>query len=49
MAKGLLEANTEQSRLGEVDAICICVPTPLTKTKEPDLSYVIHESEEIAK
>lgn len=49
LAKGLLEATTEQSRLGEVDVICICVPTPLTKTKEPDLSYVIHESEEIAK
>jgi UDP-N-acetyl-D-glucosamine dehydrogenase len=44
-----LEATTEQGRLGEVDAICICVPTPLNKTKEPDLSYVVHESEEIAK
>jgi UDP-N-acetyl-D-glucosamine dehydrogenase len=44
-----LEATMEQSRLGEVDAICICVPTPLNKTKEPDLSYVVHESEEIAK
>jgi UDP-N-acetyl-D-glucosamine dehydrogenase len=49
VAKKLLEATTKQSRLGEVDAICICVPTPLTKTKEPDLSYVISESEEIAK
>ncbi|MBE0431064.1 MAG: nucleotide sugar dehydrogenase [Dehalococcoidia bacterium] len=45
----LLEATTDQSRLGEADAICICVPTPLTATKDPDLSYVIHESEEIAK
>ena len=45
----LLEATTDQSRLEEVDAICICVPTPLTSTKEPDLSYVIHESEEISK
>jgi len=45
----LLEATTDQGRLNEVDAICICVPTPLTKTKEPDLSYVIHESEEISK
>jgi UDP-N-acetyl-D-glucosamine dehydrogenase len=32
-----------------MDAICICVPTPLTKTKDPDLSYVIHESEELSK
>ena len=44
-----LEATTDQSRLKEVDVICICVPTPLTKTKEPDLSYVIYESEEISK
>jgi len=44
-----LEATTDQSRLKEVDAICICVPTPLTLTKDPDLSYVIHESEAISK
>jgi UDP-N-acetyl-D-glucosamine dehydrogenase len=45
----LLEATTDQSRIKEVDAICICVPTPLTTTKDPDLSYVIHESEAISK
>jgi len=44
----LLEATTDQGRLGEADAICICVPTPLTATRDPDLSYVIQESEEIA-
>ncbi len=44
-----LEATTDQSRVQEADAICICVPTPLTKTKDPELSYVIHESEEISK
>ena len=49
LANRALEATTDQSRLKEVDAICICVPTPLTKTKEPDLSYVICESEEISK
>jgi UDP-N-acetyl-D-glucosamine dehydrogenase len=49
VTKKLLEATTDQSRLGEADAICICVPTPLTKSKEPELSYVISESEEIAK
>lgn len=49
VSKKLLEATTEQGRLGEVDVICICVPTPLTRTKEPDLSYVVSESEEIAK
>jgi UDP-N-acetyl-D-glucosamine dehydrogenase len=49
VTRKLLEATTDQSRLGEVDAICICVPTPLTTTKDPDLSYVIHESEAISK
>lgn len=49
LANNLLEATTKQSRLNEMDAICICVPTPLTRTKDPDLSYVIHESEELSK
>ena len=49
IANNLLEATTSQSRLREVDAICICVPTPLTRTKEPDLSYVTRESEEISR
>lgn len=48
LANGVLEATADQSRFTEVDAICICVPTPLTKTKEPDLSHVIHESEVIS-
>jgi len=47
-SKGLIEATTDQSRLREADAVSICVPTPLTKTKDPDLSYVIRESEEIS-
>jgi UDP-N-acetyl-D-glucosamine dehydrogenase len=49
VTKKLLEATTDQSRLVEADAICICVPTPLTSTKDPDLSYVVHESEQISK
>ena len=44
-----LEATTNQSKLKEMDAIFICVPTPLTRTREPDLSYVIHEAEELSK
>jgi len=43
-----LEATIDQSRIKEVDAICICVPTPLNRAKEPDLSFVIHESEEVS-
>lgn len=44
-----LTATTDQRKLSETDVICICVPTPLTKTKDPDLSHVIHESNEVAK
>jgi UDP-N-acetyl-D-glucosamine dehydrogenase len=44
-----LEATTDQSRAKEADALCICVPTPLTKTKDPELSYVISESETVSK
>ena len=44
-----LEATTAQNRVKTVDAICICVPTPLTKTKDPELSYVISESETVSK
>ena len=35
-----LQATTEFSRLSEMDAIILCVPTPLTEHREPDLSYV---------
>jgi UDP-N-acetyl-D-glucosamine dehydrogenase len=38
---GLLSATDDLSRLAECDAISICVPTPLNKTKDPDLSYVV--------
>jgi UDP-N-acetyl-D-glucosamine dehydrogenase len=38
---GRLRATTDMSSLKDMDAIDICVPTPLRKTKDPDLSYVI--------
>jgi UDP-N-acetyl-D-glucosamine dehydrogenase len=38
---GRLRATIDMSRLKDMDAIDICVPTPLRKTKDPDLSYVI--------
>ncbi len=41
VARGLLRATTNVEDLGAVDVIDICVPTPLRKTKDPDLSYVI--------
>jgi UDP-N-acetyl-D-glucosamine dehydrogenase len=41
VGEGLLSATTDLSRLSECDVISICVPTPLNKTKDPDLSYVV--------
>jgi UDP-N-acetyl-D-glucosamine dehydrogenase len=41
VGEGLLSATTDLSRLAECDAISICVPTPLNKIKDPDLSYVV--------
>ena len=38
---GKLRATTEASALSEVDCICISVPTPLSKTKDPDISYIV--------
>jgi len=37
---GRFEATTEFARLAECDVVVICVPTPLTKHREPDLSYI---------
>ena len=45
---GRLRATTDMSQLAEMDAIDICVPTPLRKTKDPDLSYVVHAVEAVA-
>src|SRR5690349_10002994 len=38
---GRLGATTDMAKLADMDAIDICVPTPLRKTKDPDLSYVV--------
>ena len=47
-ASGKLEASTDFSRVSEVDAVLICVPTPLNKYREPDISYVLKSGEAIA-
>ncbi len=47
LAAGLLDATVDFSRIAEVDAIIVCVPTPLDKHFEPDLSYVIQTIESI--
>ena len=46
---GRLRATTDMSKLAGMDAVDICVPTPLRKTKDPDMSYVVSAAEEIAK
>lgn len=47
--KRLFRATTDYSVIKDVDAISICVPTPLRKTKDPDVSFIIAATEELAK
>jgi UDP-N-acetyl-D-glucosamine dehydrogenase len=46
---GKLKATTDFSALREADAVSICVPTPLRKTGDPDLSYILSATDELAK
>ncbi len=46
---GKLRATPDFSVIRELDTINICVPTPLRKTKDPDMSYIVSACEEIAK
>ena len=45
---GSLRATTDFSAVKEADAVSICVPTPLRKTRDPDLSFIVSVSESIA-
>ena len=45
---GRLRATTDYSLLTEIDAVSICVPTPLRKTGDPDLSFIANASESLA-
>ena len=47
--KGLLRATTDFSFIRDVDTVCICVPTPLDLYKQPDLSYVVNSTKDVAK
>jgi UDP-N-acetyl-D-glucosamine dehydrogenase len=47
--RGRIQATTAFDRLAECDAILVCVPTPLGRHREPDLSYVRNTADEIAK
>src|SRR5688572_28482518 len=46
---GRLRATTDFSVIRDLDTVNICVPTPLRKTKDPDMSYVVAAAEQIAK
>jgi UDP-N-acetyl-D-glucosamine dehydrogenase len=47
-AAGKLRATTQFSELGPMDTVNICVPTPLRKTKDPDMSFVVSAVEHVA-
>src|ERR1043166_6300820 len=46
--QGSLSASTDLSRVREVEAVIICVPTPLNKNREPDISFVLNTGASIA-
>jgi UDP-N-acetyl-D-glucosamine dehydrogenase len=48
-SNGLLRFTTDYGVLSEADAIIICVPTPLHKTKDPDISYILAAVEGVTK
>jgi UDP-N-acetyl-D-glucosamine dehydrogenase len=48
VGSGTLSATDDFSRLSEPDAILVCVPTPLTANREPDLSYIVKTAQAIA-
>jgi UDP-N-acetyl-D-glucosamine dehydrogenase len=49
LEEGRFRATTNFDELVDVDVISICVPTPLSKTRDPDMSYVMQATAEIAK
>jgi UDP-N-acetyl-D-glucosamine dehydrogenase len=49
VASGKIKATTDFSVLADVDAVSICVPTPLRKTGDPDLSYILSVTDELTK
>jgi len=46
--EGWLSASTDFGRVNEVEAVIICVPTPLNKNREPDISYVLNTGRNLA-
>jgi UDP-N-acetyl-D-glucosamine dehydrogenase len=46
---GKVTATTDLSRMGEPDCLAICVPTPLSKSRDPDVSYILAATESVTK
>src|SRR5271154_6866569 len=49
VASGKLRATTDFTAISDLDTVNICVPTPLRKTKDPDMSYIVAATQEIAR
>ncbi|MCX7604925.1 MAG: nucleotide sugar dehydrogenase [Bryobacteraceae bacterium] len=49
VSRGLLRATADFSAIAELDTVNIAVPTPLRKTKDPDMSYVVSASQQVAR
>jgi UDP-N-acetyl-D-glucosamine dehydrogenase len=47
LTAGRFEATSDMSRMGEPDAVSICVPTPLSKFKDPDVSYIVAATDSV--
>lgn len=47
--QGTFSASTDFGRIRELSAVIICVPTPLNKNREPDISYIIDTGKAIAR
>ena len=45
---GKLKATTDFSKVSDLDCLIICVPTPLTASREPDMSYIVKTAEALA-
>jgi UDP-N-acetyl-D-glucosamine dehydrogenase len=48
VSSGMLTATTDASMLAETDVVYICVPTPFTPNKDPDISFILQAAESIA-
>ena len=49
VSSGRIAATADMDRLSEVDLVSVCVPTPLSKTRDPDVSYVLAVAESLSK